>query len=268
MTLTTDPATITTDAFTLTRLTGTLGARVEGGALDDLLGDGQARADLRSALHEHGVLVFKRAHPTHEQHIALASAFGSPEPPHAQNVPHPHHPEICVFDSAEGYKADKWHADETFSDQPSSGAVLRMVQKPSFGGDTVWTNVGAAYDRLSNGMKELLAKRRAMHEIRPGVSAMHPVIRTHPDTGRRVIYVNEIFVRGIQNLPDGEGEAILGFLLHHIQSPDFQYRHGWDEGDLVAWDNHLTQHYAASDYTERRVVHRVGFRGTPFPVAS
>ena len=140
-----------------------------------------------------------------------------------------------------------------------------MVRRPSFGGDTCWTHVGAAYDRLSNGMKQLLERRRAMHEIAPGVSAIHPVVREHPDTGRKVIYVNEIFVRGIQNLPDGEGEAILGFLLQHVQSPDFQYRHVWDDGDIVAWDNHLTQHYAASDYTERRVVHRVGFTGSPFP---
>ena len=252
-----------TDATTLTPLTGHLGARVDTPDLAAILADDAARGELRTALHEYGVLVFKQAHPTPEQLIELGSVFGTPKPPAPQNVSHPDHDNICVFDSAGGYKADKWHADLTFTDQPTAGAVLTMIQRPSVGGDTVWTNVGAAYDRLSNGMKELLAKRRAMHEISPGISAIHPVVLTHPVTGRKVIYVNEIFVRGIQNLPDGEGEAILGFLLQHIQSPDFQYRHVWDEGDIVAWDNHLTQHYAANDFTEQRIVHRVGFLGAP-----
>lgn len=255
--------TTTTTALGLAPLTGSLGARVETPDFASLLGDDECRGQLKAALHEHGVLVFKRVDPTPEQLIDLATVFGTPEPPAAQNVPHPDHPEICVFDSAAGYKADKWHADLTFTDQPTAGAVLVMRKRPPVGGDTLWTNVGAAYDRLSNGMKELLATRRAMHEISPGVSAIHPVVLTHPVTGRKVIYVNEIFVRGIQNLPDGEGEAILGFLLQHIQSPDFQYRHVWDEGDIVAWDNHLTQHYAANDFSEQRIVHRVGFLGTP-----
>lgn len=245
------------------RLSGRIAAEVTA-PLAELLADADLHGALREALHDHAVLVLRRARPTLDQHIALAAVFGTPEPPQPQNPRHPDHDEICVFDSAGGYKADRWHADETFTDDPVTGAVLAMRTLPPFGGDTLWTNTAAAYDDLSNGMKALLDNRRSRHEINEGVAAVHPVVRTHPVTGRKLLYVNETFCRGIVNLPPSESEAVLGFLLRHVSEPRFTYRHTWDEGDVVIWDNRCTQHYAVFDFEGRRVVHRVGFRAEPF----
>ncbi|MEQ8841090.1 MAG: TauD/TfdA family dioxygenase [Acidimicrobiales bacterium] len=232
--------------------------------LDVVLSDEGLHADLRAALHTHGVLVLRAASPTPEQQIALAGVFGEPAPPQPQNPRHPDFDLVCVFDSAGGYKADKWHADETFTDHPVSGAVLSMQVKPTVGGDTMWTNTEAAYDALSTGMKTLLENRRARHEISESVAAVHPVIRTHPVTGRKSIYVNDIFTRGIVNLPPDESDAILPFLKRHVHRPEFTYRHTWAAGDVIVWDNRRTQHYALNDFEGRRVVHRVGFNAEPF----
>ena len=253
----------TTTLLGLQPLSGMLAAEVHT-PLDAILADAELGAELRRALPDHGVLVLRQASPAPEQQIALAELFGTPEPPQPQNPRHPDHDLVCVFDSAGGYKADKWHADETFVENPVSGAVLSMQIKPAVGGDTMWTNTEAAYDALSNGMKTLLANRRARHEISESVATVHPVIRTHPVTGRKSIYVNDIFTRGIVNLPPDESDAILPFLKRHVQRPEFTYRHTWAEGDVVVWDNRCTQHYALNDFDGRRVVHRVGFFAEPF----
>jgi alpha-ketoglutarate-dependent taurine dioxygenase len=247
----------------LVPLAGCIAAEVHT-PLTDLLADDTTHAPLRDALVEHQVLVLCGASPTPEQHIALAEIFGRPKPPEDQNPRHPDHQDICVFDSDDGYKADKWHADETFTDSPVTGAVLTIRTRPAFGGDTIWANTAAAHDALSNGMKTLLANRRARHEITEAVFAVHPVIRTHPVSGRRLIYVNDTFTRGIVNLPPEESDAILPFLKRHVSRPDFTYRHSWTDGDVVIWDNRSTQHYAINDFQGRRVVHRVGFVAEPF----
>lgn len=255
--------TTTTTTLGVRPLSGRIAAEVDI-ELADLLGDPKHQAEIGAALHEHGVLVLRQAHPDPAQLVALAAVFGTPKAPEAQNPRHPDHDLVCVFDSSGGYKADKWHADETFLDNPVSGAVLTMVANPEVGGDTVWANTEAAYDELSNGMKTLLDNRRARHEITEGNFAVHPVIRTHPVTGRKSIYVNDIFTRGIINLPPDEGDAILPFLKRHVQRPDFTYRHAWKTGDIVIWDNRSTQHYAINDFDGQRVVQRVGFVAEPF----
>ena len=251
-----------TTTLALTPLSGHFAARIDT-PFDELLDEASHQA-LRDALVEHKVLVLPGADPSIEQHIALATVFGDAEPPQPQNPRHEDSDLVCVFDSAEGYKADRWHADETFTDTPSSGAALVMRMKPAVGGDTLWLDTEAAYDALSNGMRTLLANRRARHEIAPGVAAEHPVIRHHPVSGRPCLFVNETFVRGIVNLPPIESEAILAMLLKHLARPDFAYRHRWEEGDVVIWDNRSTQHIAMADFTGLRVVHRVGFVAEPF----
>ena len=244
-------------------LSGRIAAEVDA-PLADLLADARLHDGLRRALVDHGVLVLRAAAPTPKQQTAFAEIFGEPEPPQPQNPRHPDHDLVCVFDSDGGYKADKWHADETFTDNPVTGAVLSMQIKPPVGGDTIWTSTVAAYDALSNGMKTFLENRRARHEITEAVAAIHPVIRTHPVSRRKLIYVNDIFTRGIVNLPPDESDAILPFLKRHVQRPDFTYRHTWVEGDIVIWDNRGTQHYAINDFEGRRMVHRVGFFAEPF----
>ena len=206
-----------TTTLALTPLSGHFAARIDT-PFDKLLDEASHQA-LRDALVEHKVLVLPGADPSIEQHIALATVFGDAEPPQPQNPRHEDSDLVCVFDSAEGYKADRWHADETFTDTPSSGAALVMRMKPDVGGDTLWLDTEAAHDALSNGMRTLLANRRARHEIAPGVAAEHPVIRHHPVSGRPCLFVNETFVRGIVNLPPIESEAVLAMLSSTLPAP-------------------------------------------------
>ena len=248
------------------RASGRIGARVTAD-LDHLLTNDDAQAAVRQALWDHQVLVFPGAHPTEEQHIALAEVFGEPTGPEGQNVTLPGDDRITVFDSAGGYKADMWHCDATFRADPPQGAVLCMRTMPSVGGDTMWTNCYAAYDALSGGMKKLLDNRRAKHDIAADVGTEHPVVIAHPITGRPVLFVNKIFTRAISNLPPEESAAILPFLLQHLTRPEFSYRHQWSEGDVVVWDNWSTQHYALFDYDEQRVVHRVNLAGRELAAA-
>ncbi|MCH2433521.1 MAG: TauD/TfdA family dioxygenase [Acidimicrobiales bacterium] len=250
-----------TTALRLQPVSGRIGVEVLDADIDDLLANGPATAELREALLEHLVVVLRGLAPTPEQHLALGRIFGEIEPPEAYNPQHPDHPGICVFDSEGGYKADGWHADVTWKDVIPLGAVLCMRINPPTGGDTVWTNCHAAYDDLSNGMKKLLVGRRAHHDISPEHFVEHPVVVTHPETGRKLLFVNEIFTRRITNLPPAESAAILPFLIRHLSRPEFTYRHRWQVGDVVIWDNRATQHYALFDFDGRRLVHRVGIAG-------
>ena len=253
----------TTTSIRLRPLSGRIGVEVLDADLGVLLEDGAARREVHRAMLDHHVVVMRGLHPTPEQHIALASAFGDPIQPEEHLPKHPDHPIICRFDSAGGYKADKWHTDGTFRDVIPSAAVLCMRTSPGTGGDTMWTNCCAAYEDLSNGMKALLERRKALHEQGPDAKAVHPVVVAHPETGHPILFVNDIFTRGIMNLPPEEGQAILSFLLRHVTRPEFTYRHSWTEGDVVAWDNRSTQHYALFDFEGQRVVERVHLTGGP-----
>ena len=267
MTTASSPPTETSGRLDVTRMSGRIGGAVTT-PLEAILADDGLQDDLRTALAEHLVLVLPRSHPTPAQHVAFGELFGQIHPCEDYNVPHPDTDLITVFDSEGGYKADKWHCDATWRVEVPKGASLCMRRCPSVGGDTVFANAHAAYDALSSGMKQLLDGRRAHHEIGPGSSTEHPVVIEHPTTGRPVLFVNHIFTRGIVNLPPDEAEAILPFLLRHVSRPEFTYRHRWQEGDLVVWDNLATQHYALFDYDERRVIDRVAFTGVPVSAAS
>ena len=259
-------------SLAINRLSGFIGAEVDAD-LDTLLRDDASdtvSTELQQALWDNHVLVFKALDPTPEQHLRLAGLLGTPSPPQPQNVSHPDFETITVFDSEVGYKADQWHADATFNDEVPQGAVLCMRECPPVGGDTMFTNAALAYEKLSGGMKKLLDDRRARHDITPDVGTEHPVVIDHPVTGRPVLFVNRIFTRSITNLPPEESAAILPFLLNHLTRPEFTYRHVWDSGDVVVWDNWSTQHYALFDFDERRVVHRVALDGRslePSPLA-
>ncbi len=248
------------------RRSGLIGATVHG-SLEDVLAGDEVNDTLRDALWHHQVLVFPELHPTPEQHLQLASVFGTPSGPEAQNVSHPDFEAITVFDSTGGYKADQWHSDATFRPDVPMGAALCMRQRPAVGGDTLFTNCYAAYDALSGGMKKLLDNRRARHDITPDIGTEHPVVIRHPVTGRPALFVNRIFTRNITNLPAAESAALLPFLLEHVTRPEFTYRHCWNEGDVVVWDNWSTQHYALFDYDQRRVAHRVALDGGPLAAA-
>ncbi len=213
------------------------------------------------------VIVLPALDPTPEQHVALGRLFGPLQPCESYNQPHPQSNDITVFDSTGGYRADHWHSDATWRREVPMGAALCMRVLPAVGGDTVFANCYAAYETLSNGMKRLLEGRRALHEIGPGDASEHPIVIEHPITGRPVLFVNRIFTRSITNLPQEESEALLPFLIRHVTRPEFTYRHSWEQGDVVIWDNWAAQHYAIFDYTERRVTDRVAFAGRALSAA-
>lgn len=241
-------------------LSGHIGARIDT-PFDDVLANPELAAQVLEATHQHHVVVFRQAAPTPEQHLAFGRLFGEPIPPEGQNPSHDEHDLITVFDSDGGYRADRWHSDVTFRAEVPSMGILCMRILPAVGGDTMFSNCTYAYEQLSGGMKKLLNNRRAWHETAADAHAQHPVVISHPATGEPALFVNHIFTRMILNLPEAESAAILPFLTTHIGRPEFTYRHQWELGDVVMWDNWATQHYALFDYSERRRVDRVTLRG-------
>ncbi|MGI9577734.1 MAG: TauD/TfdA dioxygenase family protein [Microthrixaceae bacterium] len=236
--------------------------------LEQILEDEALQQDMRDALADRLVLVLPQASPTPDQQLSFSRMFGDIHPCESYNQPHPDTDEITVFDSANGYKADRWHSDATWREEVPIGATLCMRVCPSVGGDTMFANCYEAWNALSGGMKDLLRPRRAHHEIGPGNGTEHPVVIEHPTTGRPVLFVNRIFTRSIVNLPQEESEAVLPFLVQHVARPEFTYRHRWSQGDLLVWDNLAAQHYALFDFDERRVVDRVALGAVPLAAST
>lgn len=264
---------------TVRKLNGALGARLEG--VDFRGGDplaGEVLTTIEAALYEHGVLAVAAADMTDAQHLALASHFGEAE--HHQFFPNlgPGLEQVTLLDSTKD-RANMWHMDEPFLERPPIVTMTHAKQLPSYGGDTAFISLHAAYDALSERMQQYLEGLEAVHDLAmigelswqtgtsdssrllemlgTGKHTHHPVIRVHPATGRRAIWVSETYTRFIAGLPRNEGNAVLQFLFQHVQRPEFQYRHRWLDGDLLIWDNRSVLHYAAFDYTERRIMHRV-----------
>lgn len=267
-------------------VTGCLGAEIRGVDLREDLPQPTIDA-LRGALLEHLVLFFRDQPITVEQQIAFTARFGELVV-HPFGPKHPDHPEIIVLDQIEpkGEGADVWHADTTYTPEPPLGSVLRAVQLPKLGGDTGFVSMVAAYEALSPSIRELIDGLRAVHDItgnvvranRFGDSSMsleealaawppvsHPVVRTHPESGRKALYVYDVAVSHIEGLSERENQAILPLLCEHARSPEFQCRFRWEPNSLVFWDNRSVQHCGIADFTERRVMHRATLRGdVPF----
>jgi taurine dioxygenase len=267
-------------------LTPTLGARVTGVDLNDVVSP-EAGAPLRAALVEHKVLVFPGQSLTPTAHRAFAAALGEPTPAHPV-VPglDADHPEIYVLDAGDGGKAPVWHTDVTFMAKPPLGSVLRAVTLPPTGGDTCWTDLEAAYRFLSEPLRRLADGLTALHDgrrdfeeylherlggegntwegrrIRSLEPVEHPVVRVHPESGRRSLFVNPGFTTRLLGLSDEESRALLDVFFAAVGRPEFTVRHRWSEGDVVVWDNRSTAHYAVDDYgDQRRVMHRITLRG-------
>ncbi|MFY1616396.1 TauD/TfdA dioxygenase family protein [Micromonospora sp. WMMD736] len=193
------------------------------------------------------------------------------------------HPEVYALDSTDNGFADVWHTDVTFMKRPPLGSILRAVTLPPTGGDTNWADAQLAYDSLSEPVRRLVDQLTAVHDgtrefgyylaQRGGnvwegqpVSRLdpveHPVVRVHPETGRRGIFVNPGFTSHIVGVSDAESRAILDLLYAHLTKPEHIVRHRWRPGDVALWDNRSTAHYANRDYgSERRVMHRITLRG-------
>ena len=158
-----------------------------------------------------------------------------------------------------------WHSDMTWHSTPPKYTGLNAKRLPAFGGDTIFANQHVAYDTLTDSLKELVAERRAFHTGKvfgPDVEdSIHPMVRTHDESGKRALYVNPNFTKYVVGMPAEESESLLFRIFAHAVRPEFTYRHRWEVADLVLWDNRSVMHYAIADYTERRTMFRIVVQG-------
>ncbi len=273
------------ERLTITALGPYIGARVSDINLALPLSDAQFE-QLYHGLIRHQVLFFRDQPVTPQQQRALAARFGDlhihPVYPHAPDVE-----EIIVLDTHDNNPPDNdnWHTDVTFIETPPAGAILAAKRLPESGGDTLWASGIAAYNALSEPFKQLLSGLHAEHDFKKSFQEykyrsseeehvrwkqaveknpplLHPVIRTHPVSGKKALFVNEGFTTRIVDLSQKESDALLNFLFAHITKPEFQVRWRWQENDIAIWDNRVTQHYANADYMPaRRVMHRATILG-------
>ncbi len=227
-------------------------------------GDAEAAA-IMDLLIEHKVLFFPGQDLSLDAHVTLARRFGPLEAhPNLKN-PNLEHPEIFELAASAGGVADEWHTDLTFLPSPSVMSVLNMVACPDIGGDTMWTNLALAYDELSEPMRDLCDGLTALHDAHPhdrtDKMAIHPVVRHHPETGQRVLYVNKHFTRRIVEMSHEESEALLTLLTNWVAQPRFTVRYRWSQGTIAMWDNRCTQHSVLHDFVGERIIQRATITG-------
>lgn len=262
-----------------------IGAQIEDIDLADELSESQV-SQIRDALLEHELIVFRDQNITTEQHVAFGRRFGTltihPFSPNREDMP-----EVIVLDN-DGenppHYTDVWHADETFREAPPMGTILRSWLIPPIGGDTLFTSMTTAYEALSDRMKTLLDGLEAVHDFLPFrklfddsdksrmkireledayPNPVHPLVSVHPETGRRVLYINPQFTVAIKDMKDAESRAIMDLLLRHSHVPDFQHRLVWETNTIIFWDNRSTHHYATHDYfPHRRRMERITLQGS------
>jgi taurine dioxygenase len=244
-------------------VSGALGAEIRGLDLEHLPEAGFEA--LHDALIEHHVVFLPEQRLTPDGHVALARRFGEIEIHPFIPKLDDDHPEIVVLDGDQGARADVWHTDVTWSEHPPIASILHMVVCPTRGGDTMFSNQHLVYEALSAPMRDLLDGCTAVHTAEvfghPEQTAEHPVVRRHPITGRKSLYVNRQFTSHIPQLRRQESDAVLAELYSFSEQPLFQCRYRWETGGVGIWDNRCTQHYAVNDYDERRVIQRVTVLG-------
>ena len=240
-----------------------LGAELHGVDLTAL--DDELFARIHELLLEHLVLFIPgQSGLTPEAHVELGRRFGEVEV-HPFLPKLESHPEVTLIESDKGGKADEWHIDVTFSANPPVASILHLVTCPEAGGDTMWSNQYLAYETLSRPFQEMLDGLTAVHVLQaPEVgtlSAEHPVVRVHPETGRRSLYVTRMWTSHIPQLSRNESDAVLQYLFEHSEAPRFNCRYRWEPGAVAIWDNRATQHLAINDYQEYRRGQRVTVLG-------
>ncbi|WP_055547041.1 TauD/TfdA family dioxygenase [Streptomyces sp. NBRC 110028] len=244
-------------------VSGALGAEIFGMDLTDI--DDADFERIRELLLRYLVIFFPdQSHLTPEAHIALGKRFGEVEVhPFLPKVEG--HPELALIESDKGGKADEWHIDVTFSPNPPVASILHLVTCPESGGDTMWSNQYLAYETLSEPYREMLDGLTAVHVLKaPEVGEMkaeHPVVRVHPETGRRSLYVTRMWTSHIPQLSRHESDTVLQFLFEHSEQPAFNCRYRWQPGAVAMWDNRATQHLAINDYSAYRKGQRVTILG-------
>jgi taurine dioxygenase len=260
------------------KLTPHAGAEIRGADLSQPL-DERTFKEIHAALIDNGVIFFRDQHLTPEQQKAFGRLFGELHIHPAAPKEVPEHPEILVIHADENSKhvaGENWHSDVSCDLEPPMGSILYMHELPPVGGDTLFASMYAAYDALSEPMKRMLEPLTAMHEGehvyrgRYGVNdtgkvfpkAEHPIVRTHPVSGRKALYVNGGFTTRIVQLKRAESDALLHFLYRHVETPEFHCRFRWQVNSVAFWDNRCVQHHAMWDYyPQRRHGHRVTIKG-------
>lgn len=244
-------------------LSRALGAEVRGLDLDAATADDVAA--IRQHLLDHLVLFFPDQALTLDGHVAFGRKFGELEI--HPNLPGPDGgpAEMVELRASKGMVADEWHTDVTFLPSPSVMSIMHMVECPEIGGDTMWANQYLAYEELSEPIKDLIRGLTALHDAtphgRPDMMTIHPVVRIHPETGRRSLLVNEHFTRRIVELSHPESEVLLRFLCDWSHQERFTVRYRWTPGTVAIWDNRCTQHFVIHDFEGERVIQRVTVLG-------
>ncbi len=263
--------------FDVQPLTPAIGAELLGVDLAEI--DADLIADIRRALLRYKVVFFRDQTLTRAQHIAFARQFGDLEihPATPKDQADPEVLRIAHGPDSRGQE-NAWHSDVTWRACPSLGSILRAIELPPVGGDTLFANMALAYERLDDETREAITGLVAVHDIarvfarRLGKPAEdlhaqyppmeHPVVRTHPETGERTLYVNAAFTSHIKDMDPEESEALLQRLYLTAWNPEVQCRFRWAPGSIAFWDNRACQHFAASDYyPEVRIMERVTIAG-------
>ena len=280
--------------LTLKRISPALGVEVSGIDLRQPLSDAQA-ADLRSALVAHKVLVFRDQDITPAQHVAFAQRFGELEV-HPVFPRHADHPELVLLggDATKVANENVYHTDVSWRELPSMSSILRCQVCPDVGGDTIWVNMEMAYERLPEHRKAQIKDLFAVHDIMPAFGrrmkpedraaarkqfppVSHPVVRTHPESGKKILYVNSAFVTHLENFTScnpvrgafethSEKNDLLEYLYRQSAYPEYQMRLRWAPNTIAMWDNRSTQHYAVQDYypAVRRMMRATVIGDKPF----
>ena len=270
-------------------LSPVIGARIDGVDLSEPLQDSDIAA-IRRLFLTHRVIFFEDQNLSPEQHRDFAARFGEFQI-HPFYQAHPECPELVVLDTGEHNPTDNdhWHTDMTYSFEPPMAGILYSRLIPPHGGDTLWADMHAAYLALSRSLRRLLDPLDAVHDlakafppdhravhdsgsdkyqekVKANPPVLHPVVRTHPETGEDGLFVNEGFTTAIRGLTKKESDDLLALLFAHVHKPEFSVRWRWKPNTLAMWDNRSTQHYAVNDYLpHRRVMHRATFKGSrPF----
>ena len=243
---------------------------------------------VREAHQTHGVIFFRDQQLSPEDHIEFAERWGEIDVNRFFKAVdgHPQIAQVLKEPDQTINIGGGWHTDHSYDEAPAMGSILYAREVPEVGGDTLFAGMGAAYDALSSGFKEMLAALSACHSSRhvfgqkaPGSQVMgdrfgnaelatqdvvHPVVIRHPDTGRKLLYVNPGFTTSIEGWSPEESRALLRFLYQHAMQPAFSTRFQWAPGSLAVWDNRSTWHFALNDYPgQRRLMHRITVAGVP-----
>ena len=252
-----------------------------------------AFGDIYQAFLDHGILLFRDQDITREQHIEFSRRFGELDQHEALPLDrHPQYPELLLVTNepnADGtpsnsrYTGRQWHSDMSFTQVPSLGSLLKSWTVPEVGGDTLFANMTLAYDTLSEGMKKLIADLHGVHlsgtrkinhaltgearaeqqrQLNPPIA--QPVVRAHPETARKALYLGEK-VKRFDGMTEAESQPLIQYLNAHATKPGVVYRHQWRKNDIVVWDNRCTMHQALGDFdeTQRRHMERTTVLGTP-----